>query len=85
LSPVGGDYAVAEASELSSALPGSPESRAASRQAKPESSLLPYLVRRPATLRMIAYIGRMGGFTGSKVTDPRTVDGDRLLAGAVEG
>src|ERR1700761_4027078 len=54
--------------------------RAASRQAKPESSLLPYLVRRPATLRMIAYIGRMGGFTGSKVTDPRTVDGDRLLA-----
>jgi glyoxylase-like metal-dependent hydrolase (beta-lactamase superfamily II) len=53
--------------------------RAASREAKPESSLLPYLIRRPATLRAIAYMGRMGGFTGSKVTDPRTVDGDRLL------
>jgi glyoxylase-like metal-dependent hydrolase (beta-lactamase superfamily II) len=53
--------------------------RAASRQAKPERSLLPYLIRRPATLRAIAHIGRMGGFTGSTVTDPRTVDGDRLL------
>ena len=52
--------------------------RAASREAKPESSLLPYLIR-PATLRAIAYMGRMGGFTGSKVTDPRTMDGDRLL------
>ena len=55
--------------------------RAASREAKPESSLLPYLIRRPATLRTIAHIGRMGGFTGSKVTDPRTIDGDQLLDG----
>ena len=54
--------------------------RAASRQAKPERPLLPYLIRRPATLRTIAYIGRMGGFTGSKVTDPRTMDGDLPLA-----
>ena len=54
--------------------------RAASRLAKPERSLLPYLIRRPATLRTIAYIGRMGGFTGSKVADPRTIDGDRPLA-----
>jgi len=54
--------------------------RAANRLAKPERSLFPYLIRRPATLRTIAYIGRMGGFTGSKVADPRTVDGDRLLA-----
>ena len=53
--------------------------RVASREAKPESSLLPYLIRRPATLRAIVYTGRMGGFTGSKVADPRTVDGDRLL------
>jgi glyoxylase-like metal-dependent hydrolase (beta-lactamase superfamily II) len=53
--------------------------RAASRQAKPEGSLLPYLIRRPATLRTIAYMGRMGGFTGSRVTDPRTVDGNRPL------
>lgn len=59
--------------------PGSPGARAASREAKPERSLLPYLIRRPATLRAIAYMGRMGGFTGSKVTDPRTVDGDRVL------
>jgi glyoxylase-like metal-dependent hydrolase (beta-lactamase superfamily II) len=55
--------------------------RAASRQAKPEGSLFPYLIRRPATLRTIAYIGRMGGFTGSKVTDPRTIDGGRPLDG----
>ena len=54
--------------------------RAANRQAKPERSLLPYLIRRPATLRAIAYTARMGGFTGSKVTDPRTIDADRLLA-----
>jgi glyoxylase-like metal-dependent hydrolase (beta-lactamase superfamily II) len=54
--------------------------RAANRQAKPERSLLPYLIRRPATLRTIAYIGRMGGFRGSRVTDPRTLDGGRLLA-----
>ncbi len=51
--------------------------RVASREAKPERSLLPYLIRRPATLRAIAYAGRMGGFTGSKVADPRTIDGDR--------
>jgi glyoxylase-like metal-dependent hydrolase (beta-lactamase superfamily II) len=54
--------------------------RAANRLAKPERSLLPYLVRRPATLRSIVYIGRMGGFTGSKVADPRTIDGDQVLA-----
>jgi glyoxylase-like metal-dependent hydrolase (beta-lactamase superfamily II) len=53
--------------------------RAANRQAKPERSLLPYLIRRPAALRTIAYIARMGGFTGSRVTDPRTMDGDRRL------
>jgi glyoxylase-like metal-dependent hydrolase (beta-lactamase superfamily II) len=53
--------------------------RAESREAKPERSLLPYLIRRPATLRAIAYAGRMGGFTGSEVADPRTIDGDRPL------
>jgi glyoxylase-like metal-dependent hydrolase (beta-lactamase superfamily II) len=53
--------------------------RAANRQAKPERSLLPYLIRRPAALRTIAYIARMGGFTGSRVTDPRTMDADRRL------
>ena len=55
--------------------------RAANRLAKPERPLLPYLVRRPVTLRTIAYTARMGGFTGSKVTDPRTIDADRPLAG----
>ena len=54
--------------------------RAANRQAKPERPLLPYLIRRPATLRTIAHIARLGGFTGAKVADPRTMDGDRLLA-----
>jgi glyoxylase-like metal-dependent hydrolase (beta-lactamase superfamily II) len=55
--------------------------RAANRQSKPERSLLPYLIRRPATLRTIAHVARMGGFTGAKVTDPRTIDGDQLLDG----
>lgn len=54
--------------------------RGANRQAKPERSLFPYLIRRPATLRTIAYAARMGGFTGSKVTDPRITNGDRQLA-----
>jgi glyoxylase-like metal-dependent hydrolase (beta-lactamase superfamily II) len=54
--------------------------RAANRQAKPERSLLPYLIRRPSALCTIAYIARLGGFRASRVTDPRTVDGDRLLA-----
>jgi hypothetical protein len=51
-------------------------------EAKPERSLLPYLIRRPSTLRTIVHIGRMGGFTGSKVTDPRTFDDDGLLVRA---
>ena len=54
--------------------------RAANRLAKPERSLFPYLIRRPATLGTIVSIARLGGFTGSRVTDPRTMDGDRLLA-----
>jgi glyoxylase-like metal-dependent hydrolase (beta-lactamase superfamily II) len=53
--------------------------RAANRQAKPESPLLPYLIRRPATLRVIAHVARLGGFAGSKVTDPRTIAGDGPL------
>ena len=47
--------------------------RAANRQAKPERSLLPYLIRLPATLRTIAHIGRLGGSRASRVTDPRTM------------
>jgi glyoxylase-like metal-dependent hydrolase (beta-lactamase superfamily II) len=53
--------------------------RAANRLAKPESSLLPYLIRRPATLRAIVHVARLGGFNGSKVTDPRTIAGDGPL------
>ena len=55
--------------------------RVGNRESKPEGSLLPYLIRRPAVLRAVVYAGRMGGFTGSKVSDPRTVDGDRQLDG----
>ena len=54
--------------------------RAANRESKPERSVLPYLIRRPATLGTIARIARLGGFTGAKVTDPRTLDGDQVLA-----
>ena len=53
--------------------------RAANRLAKPERPLLPYLIRRPATLRTIAHAARLGAITGSKVTDPRTMNGDQLL------
>jgi len=53
---------------------------AANRLAKPERSMLPYLIRRPAALTVIAHVARMGGFTSSKVTDPRIMDGDQLLA-----
>ncbi len=55
--------------------------RVGNRESKPEGSLLPYLIRRPAVLRSVVYAGRMGGFSGSKVSDPRTVDGDRRLDG----
>ncbi len=55
--------------------------RVGNRESKPEGSLLPYLIRRPAVLRAVVYAGRMGGFTGSKVSDPRTVDSDRRLDG----
>jgi glyoxylase-like metal-dependent hydrolase (beta-lactamase superfamily II) len=55
--------------------------RAASRQAKPERSLFPSLLRRPASLGTIAYAARMGGFTGSRVADPQTIDADRTLTG----
>jgi glyoxylase-like metal-dependent hydrolase (beta-lactamase superfamily II) len=54
--------------------------RVANRQAKPERSLLPYLIRRPSTLGTIVHVGRMGGFTGSRVADPRTFSGDGPLA-----
>jgi glyoxylase-like metal-dependent hydrolase (beta-lactamase superfamily II) len=54
--------------------------RAGNRDAKPERSLLPYIIRRPATLRTIVDIARLGGFRPPRVTDPRTLDGDRLLA-----
>jgi glyoxylase-like metal-dependent hydrolase (beta-lactamase superfamily II) len=60
------------------ALAGGP--RAAMRPARPERPLSAYLVRRPASLRTLAHIARLGGFTASPVTGPRTVDGDRELA-----
>jgi glyoxylase-like metal-dependent hydrolase (beta-lactamase superfamily II) len=52
---------------------------AASRLAKPERSLLPYLIRRPAALTVIAHVARLGGFKSVKVTDPRTTDGGQRL------
>ncbi len=55
--------------------------RAGSRLARPERSLLPYLIRRPASLRTIAHIARLGGFRSSPVTDPRTTTGDQQLTG----
>jgi glyoxylase-like metal-dependent hydrolase (beta-lactamase superfamily II) len=50
--------------------------RAASREAKPERSLLPYLIRRPATLRMIAHVGLTpAGRTGRAGADQLTPAG----------
>ncbi|HEY3685764.1 MAG TPA: MBL fold metallo-hydrolase [Streptosporangiaceae bacterium] len=53
--------------------------RSSMRHAKPERSLLPYLLRRPAAISGPLHLARMGGFTGKPVHGARTFRGDHLL------
>ena len=49
------------------------------RHAKPERSLLPYLLRRPAAIGGPLHIARLGGFSGKPVLGAHTFRGDRRL------
>jgi glyoxylase-like metal-dependent hydrolase (beta-lactamase superfamily II) len=53
--------------------------RSAMRHAKPERSLLPYLLRRPAALATPLHMARRGGFTAPPLRRFRTFDGDRVF------
>ncbi|GAA2464370.1 hypothetical protein GCM10010388_65770 [Streptomyces mauvecolor] len=49
--------------------------------AKPERSMLPYLLRRPAAISGPLHLARMGGVTGKPVPGARTFRGDQRLDG----
>ena len=49
------------------------------RHAKPERSMLPYLLRRPAAIGTPLHLARMGGFTAPKVPGVRTFHTDQRL------
>ncbi|MCW2917019.1 MAG: Beta-lactamase [Actinomycetia bacterium] len=53
--------------------------RSAMRHAKPERSMLPYLLRRPAAIGTPLHLARKGGFTAPPVPDVRTFHGDQHL------
>ena len=53
--------------------------RSAMRHAKPERSMLPYLLRRPAAIGAPLHLARKGGFTASPVPSVRTFSVDHRL------
>ncbi|WP_239148231.1 MBL fold metallo-hydrolase [Paractinoplanes tereljensis] len=53
--------------------------RSAMRHAKPERSMMPYLLRRPAAIGTPLHLARMGAFTAGPVREVRTFDADRIL------
>ena len=53
--------------------------RSSMRHAKPERSMLPYLMRRPAAIGGPLHIARLGGFTGKPVRGLHTFRDDRRL------
>lgn len=53
--------------------------RSAMRHAKPERSMLPYLLRRPAAIGTPLHLARKGGFTAPPVSDLRTFGSDEYL------
>ncbi|MET7567539.1 MBL fold metallo-hydrolase [Streptomyces sp. NPDC005492] len=53
--------------------------RSANRHAKPERSMLPYLLRRPSALALPLRLARSGAFTAPAVRDARVFDTDRVL------
>ena len=54
--------------------------RSALRLAKPERSVLPYLLRRPAAIATPLHLARQGAFTAPKVPQVRTFSADQCLA-----
>jgi glyoxylase-like metal-dependent hydrolase (beta-lactamase superfamily II) len=58
--------------------------RSAMRHAKPERSMLGYLMRRPAAIGTPLHLARQGGFTAAAVTELSTFTGDGVL-GEVPG
>ena len=54
--------------------------RSAMRHAKPERSMLPYLLRRPSAIGTPVHLARQGAFTARPVTGARTFGGDRILS-----
>lgn len=53
--------------------------RSSMRHAKPERSMFPYLLRRPAGLRSPLHLARMGAFSGKPVLGAHTFRGDQHL------
>ena len=53
--------------------------RSANRHAKPERSMLPYLLRRPSALALPLHLARAGGFNAPGVQNARTFDAGRVL------
>lgn len=53
--------------------------RSALRLARPERSMLPYLLGRPAAIGTLLHLARKGAFTAPKVPDVRTFSADQLL------
>jgi glyoxylase-like metal-dependent hydrolase (beta-lactamase superfamily II) len=53
--------------------------RSGNRHAKPERSMLPYLLRRPSALVLPFQLARAGGFTAPAVQNAQAFDGDRVL------
>jgi glyoxylase-like metal-dependent hydrolase (beta-lactamase superfamily II) len=53
--------------------------RSALRHAKPERSMLPYLLRRPTAIGTLLHLARKGGFNAPPVPDVHTFDSDQRL------
>jgi glyoxylase-like metal-dependent hydrolase (beta-lactamase superfamily II) len=53
--------------------------RSATRHAKPERSMLPYLLRRPSALALPLQLARAGAFTAPAVQGARVFDADQVL------
>ena len=53
--------------------------RSATRHAKPERSMLPYLLRRPSAVALPLRLARSGAFTAAAVQGARAFDADQVL------
>jgi glyoxylase-like metal-dependent hydrolase (beta-lactamase superfamily II) len=62
-------------------VPALADPRRAAKYARPERSVLPYLLRRPAALRLPLHLARAGAFRAGPVTDPRVFTTRGILPG----